>query len=499
MSATSIASPPITRITRAALLGLPGLWDITIKAGTVVGIDPTQLPTLIRATRPFRPENSVENAKLCGPGDGVVSVDAEGCVVLPGLHDHHIHLFALAAAQQSIDCSPAATPDAASLANALHNAGVRADGTVRGFGYFQSTAGELTRDILDAFRSDVPIRIQHRSGVAWFYNSAALQRVGMADHVDGRLFRADVELAMRLETKDPHADPATMDLGPTSAMLAAYGVTHLTDATPFDSDAGLASLVSQHNSGQVVQHLGVMGSPAANLATNLATATRSTLRPAAKIMLDENRSPSFDSLCAQIILARSKSLAVAIHLTDRSTTWLALAALAELGSVAGDRVEHGSVLDTHAISQCAALGLTVVTNPSLASERAVDHAANTEPDDREHLWRCGSLIDAGVAVFGGTDAPYGSANPWASIRAAVDRTISTHINTSAANGSAALRIGSDRDLTPTEAIGLFTHTTDVRLAMRADLAITSTTEAELFRTLSPEVRMTLVGGRMVTP
>ena len=33
-------------------------------------------------------------------------LDADGAALLPGLHDHHIHLFSLAAALESVRCGP---------------------------------------------------------------------------------------------------------------------------------------------------------------------------------------------------------------------------------------------------------------------------------------------------------------------------------------------------------------------------------------------------------
>src|SRR3546814_4228977 len=47
------------------------------------------------------------------------SIDARGGALLPGLHDHHIHLFALAAALESIACGPPAIANAAALAETL--------------------------------------------------------------------------------------------------------------------------------------------------------------------------------------------------------------------------------------------------------------------------------------------------------------------------------------------------------------------------------------------
>jgi predicted amidohydrolase YtcJ len=446
----------VRQVFRAALLDRPGLWDIDIEAGTIESLHPS----------------------ISGPmpdGKKEFAIDAEGAVVLPGLHDHHLHLFALAAAQRSVDCSPQRCIDAVGFHAAIRAARPGTDGSIRGVGYYESVAGDLDRTTLDAIRNDVPIRIQHRSGVAWFHNSRSLAALGLADHPDGRLFRHQQDTASPAGDRD--------GLRHVSQSLAARGVTSVTDATPFATDEELASLLAEQSNGTVLQHLNVMGSPA------VAT-PNSAPRVAAKIVLDEARVPSFETLCTQIMSARRQRLPVAIHLTDRSTTWLALAAWSELGAVAGDRIEHGAVLDDQAMARCSELGLIVVTNPALAFERAADHAEATEADDRQHLWRCGSLIDAGITVRAGTDAPYASADPWASIKAAAGYPVGPE------DGNWRTRV--DRTLTPREAVGLFTDRS-IQVGERADIVVTSRTAAELLAHLDPGDCSTIIGGHTVTP
>ena len=41
---------------------------------------------------------------------GETRLDAGGGALLPGLHDHHLHLFALAAAEASLRCGPPRRP-----------------------------------------------------------------------------------------------------------------------------------------------------------------------------------------------------------------------------------------------------------------------------------------------------------------------------------------------------------------------------------------------------
>src|SRR3954452_8034578 len=68
--------------------------------------------------------------------DDETVLSAHGGALIPGLHDHHLHLFALAAGLDSVDCSPVKTTDAPSFAVALRHASAR--GPVRAVGYFET-------------------------------------------------------------------------------------------------------------------------------------------------------------------------------------------------------------------------------------------------------------------------------------------------------------------------------------------------------------------------
>src|SRR4051812_48332886 len=81
------------------------------------------------------------------PGDDE-AIDCAGAALIPGLHDHHIHLFALAARAASVPCGPPDVTDADGLRAALTGAR-HVDGWVRGVGYHASVAGDLDRRLLD--------------------------------------------------------------------------------------------------------------------------------------------------------------------------------------------------------------------------------------------------------------------------------------------------------------------------------------------------------------
>jgi predicted amidohydrolase YtcJ len=111
------------------------------------------------------------------PGEEVVA--ARGGAAIPGLHDHHLHLRALAAAGSSVAAGPPAVHTRAELAAVLSRAG-RATGPggwIRAVGYHESVAGDLDRWTLDRLGPAGPVRIQHRSGALWVLNSAALAAV----------------------------------------------------------------------------------------------------------------------------------------------------------------------------------------------------------------------------------------------------------------------------------------------------------------------------------
>ena len=90
------------------------------------------------------------------PGEDVL--DAAGGTVLPGLHDHHVHLFSAAAAATSLRVGPPQVRDRDGLAAALASAEAGDDGWIRAVGYHDSVAGPLDRDMLDAVAPGVPLR-----------------------------------------------------------------------------------------------------------------------------------------------------------------------------------------------------------------------------------------------------------------------------------------------------------------------------------------------------
>lgn len=364
-----------------------GRMDVTVGDGLIAAIEPA------------------------GTGPGDPEIDARGGALLAGLHDHHSHLLATAAALTSVMCGPPAVRDAEAMARALRGARPR-NGWVRGVGYHESVAGDLDAAALDRLGPDVPTRVQHRSGALWMVNSAGVRALRLADATvtgierdgagrpTGRLWRADDWLRERLGTVD------APDLAALSARFAARGVTGATDATAALAPGAVRTIMS---SGWA-QRLVSLGSE--HEVRDVALGPR-------KIVVADHDLPSFDALTDQVRAARPR--AVAVHCVTRSALVLTLAVLDAAGARPGDRIEHAAVCPPELAAWIARLGLTVVTQPALVAQRGDDYLDQVDPEDRPYLWPFASLLEAGVRVGCGSDAPYGDIDPWAAIAAAADR------------------------------------------------------------------------------
>lgn len=310
--------------------------------------------------------------------------DAHGCTVIPGLHDHHVHLYAAAAALDSVPVGPAEVTTAEGLRRVLQAAAVGPDGWVRAVGYHDAVAGPLDRVALDELRNDAPVRVQHRSGSVWFLNSAGLAVLGRGDHPDGVLRSDDPALSALIGRRD-------ISLTAVSRMLTGYGVTGVTDATP---DGG------GDVDGEVVQHV-------------------TWLAPGKKILHDD--ALDLDGLASWITVTHRDGSPVALHCVTSRQLVVAVAALQAAGTAAGDRIEHAAVVPSDMMGRLAGLGVTVVTQPNFIAERGDQYLADVDPHDLDGLWRLGSLLRSGVRTAISTDMPFGGADPWACMRAAVTR------------------------------------------------------------------------------
>ncbi len=335
----------------------------------------------------------------CPPG--WTALEARGGAVLPGLHDHHVHLLALAAARRSVRFD--------SLEGLAAQCRHAPDGWIRAVGYHETLHGELDRWALDRVVPDRPVRVQHQTGRLWVLNGPALRALDMDDHPSGRLFGADCTLRARL----PH-EP--LDLAAIGAELASYGVTGLTDATPVTGEQELAPLRAAVLAGDLPQRVVAMTAAGVEARSDAALEVGPV-----KIVIADDEVPDLTDVAGSITWAHRHGRAAAIHCVTREALVLALVAFEEAGAGAGDRIEHGSVVPAELMPRLAEMHLTVVTQPSFVRERGDRYAADVIPEDQPCLYPAARLLDAGVALAGSTDAPFGDPDPWPAIGTAVDR------------------------------------------------------------------------------
>ena len=391
------------------------------------------------------------------PAAGEEEINAAGCALLPGLHDHHVHLRALAAARASVQVGPGQVRSAAELSARLREADAAAPpgAWLRCVGYHESVAGPLDRWALDRLlagpgldpgrgpglpgRGARPVRVQHRTGALWVVNSAAVAALGLDDgggvagierdadgRATGRLWRLDRWLADRVPARTAEAAGG---LASVSARAASLGVTGFTDATPGATGVDVAGLAAACADGTIAQRLhcmaaaddsgaSVSGASVSGASVSGAVRGRFSIGPV-KIMLDDDTLPSLDSLADTVRSAHAAGQAVAVHCVTRVQLVLTLAALDVAGRLPGDRIEHGAVIPAELVP--ALRGLTVVSQPHFVVERGEQYGRDVAPEDLPDLWRLRSLIDAGVSVAAGSDAPFGGADPWQIMRAATRR------------------------------------------------------------------------------
>ncbi|MCM3923690.1 amidohydrolase family protein, partial [Frankia sp. AiPs1] len=176
---------------RALLVRRAELTDLTGPAGLTGLAGLTGPRGATRATGAVPPAR-VADVRLLGgrivevsaeplrPRAGEHVLDAAGGALLPGLHDHHVHLLSLAASASSVRVGPPEIVDEAGLRAALRAApGTGPARWVRAVGYHPSVAGDLDRRALDALVPDRPVRVQHRGGALWVFNSPALRLAGI--------------------------------------------------------------------------------------------------------------------------------------------------------------------------------------------------------------------------------------------------------------------------------------------------------------------------------
>ena len=421
--------------------------------------------------------------RLAGrPGEEIL--DQRGAALLPGLNDHHIHLMAYAAALDSVACGPPQVRTEEELIGALTDAVPNSHGWIRGIGYHESVAGDIDRFWLDAVCPDVPVRVQHRTGRLWMVNSAGLDRLAGAcangalprgEH--GRFFDEDDALRRLWGV-------ATPPVAAASRRLASFGVTGLTDLTPDNDTAAAARFERLRSSDRLLQQIRVGGKPG----------MRHALSGPTKVHLHDSSLPDYDGLCSLIENSHAGNRVVAMHCVTETELVFALAAFRDAGAKPGDRIEHASVTPPLLLDQIHELGLLVVTQPHFVAERGDAYLRELPEEEHAWLYRCRQFVNRGVPLAGGSDAPFGHADPWRAMRAAVER-----------QTSSGRLLGAGEALSAEQALSLYLGSLDepererrIAVGAAADLCLLDRTWRQARKLLSSGcVRATVQAGRFI--
>jgi len=370
-------------------------------------------------------------------------LSAAGGLLLPGLHDHHIHFRAFARSLDSTACGPPAVKSQAELAALLRELDVdAANDWIRGVGYHESVAGDIDRAWLDRFVTRHPIRIQHRSGRLWVMNSRAVEILAsravarnqvLEGLADGRFFDQDVVLGHLIGHQEGNLHRA-------SRQLAALGITGFTDMTPANNTQSMADFAAWQTSGHLLQQVRVAGG-----ASLSAAAQSGGVRIGeTKFHLHDHALPAFDDYKEQIRRSHQAGRTVAVHCVTELALVFTLSALRETGVMPGDRIEHASLTPPALLPELHDLGLLVVTQPDFIAQRGDQYRIDVPATEHDWLYRCASFVNHAIELAAGSDAPFGSPDPWAAMHAAVSRrTVSGEI------------LGASEALTPEAALDLF--------------------------------------------
>lgn len=437
-------------------------------------------------------------------GAGEPTLDAAGGAVIPGLHDHHLHLRAAVAARESVDVSGAADSSGFDQMIRTTAENLSPGCWLRAVGWDEDEAGPLDRRRLDVLTGPVPARVQHRSGAMWVLNTAALRAVG-AEHWDlpgleraadgqlsGRLLRMDAWLRERLPLGAP--DQFAAGLATQAAWCARRGITGFTDATPGRDQADADEFSQLSMAGAFPQRLVLMAPPG----LREPAASRVTLGPL-KIILDDSSLPAPDGLAALIEDTRRRACGIAVHCVTADQLVIAVAAFEQCrlvrdGTQPSDRIEHAGVVPPGYAERLARLDLAVVTQPGFVAQRGDAYLRQVPAAEREWLYPCASLAVVGVTVVASTDAPFGPADPWQCIAAAVSR----RTRAGAVVGESE-RIGAVRALRMFQAEASdVRRTRTVQIGQPSDVCVLhQPLDRALLKPDAETVRTTIVGGQPV--
>ncbi|MBI2965660.1 MAG: amidohydrolase family protein, partial [Chloroflexi bacterium] len=376
-------------------------------------------------------------------------IDCEGGALIPGFVDAHCHPLALGRALTAADCTPVAARTIPQLQRQLAGwAAANADARyVSGFGYDELLIMERRhpdRHDLDAAVAERPVILTHGSGHALVLNTAALRLVGITGSTDepvggfidreaetgspsGLLFEMGSFVSNRLG-RPSEAEVRRQASAASDAFIHA-GVTSVVDAGPSSDPSMFQLWAGLRKDGVFRPGMTMMRAPGLSIPAAEAAELAAWVRHGpVKVILTRGANdfmPGLAELSAVVANALAEGPGVAVHAVEAEAILLVCRAFEEakkLSSVrtalmparmrlmpARMRIEHAAEATPEVCAAIRRCGASVVTQPGLVYGRGDRYlaAARTGGCPVDHLYPLRRLLDEGIPVRIGSDAPYG--------------------------------------------------------------------------------------------
>jgi predicted amidohydrolase YtcJ len=490
---------------------------------------------------------------LIGPQTDVIELGS--AVAYPGLIDAHVHIAGIGSAMRSVDLTGAESYEQL-VARVKARANVtRRGATLLGRGWHQSkwlqapegsVDGFPTHHALSAAVPDHPVLLEHANGHSVLLNKKAMDQLGISSssispeggvivfrdgQPTGLLHETAIDLTQPLQRYDIDTAIELVDLA--QQHLLSQGITTAHDAGALQVDIQAQKTMAER--GDLLLRLYTM------VAASDTLALREWLRSGPQINIGDHRlsirslkiqadgalgsrtawlhAPYTDApdtsgvltydlttLSTLIEQTRADNWQINVHaIGDRANSEV-LNVFAPFTQRLIDhrfRIEHAQHLAPEDASRFADLGVIASMQPiHLSSDRpwAIDRLGRQRIEEGAYIWQ--ELLDKGVVVASGTDAPVEPVNPIANFYAAVTR--------KTLSGLPAEGFEPGQRLTRREALFAMTMAAayaafeeiekgSIEVGKLADLTVLSHDILEIpeDQILDTEVVMTLIGGKVV--
>jgi predicted amidohydrolase YtcJ len=387
------------------------------------------------------------------------TIDCQGKTVLPGFIDAHCHLHALAESHVTLNLEPHHNvPSISNIQTKIKDLSQKlpSGAWIRGRGYNEFYLAEKrhpNRWDLDQVTSTHPIKLTHRTGHAHVLNSLALKMVGISsetpDPPDGLIDR-DVNtgeptgllyrMGDYLSKRIPPLENDQLDHGMKKANdeLLSIGITSVQDASSHNGIEQWKMLHRWKEKGllkpRVVMMLGTESFLPYRKEDFETQLDKNQLRLCGvKIILDETTGhlhPAQAELNEMVLRIHQAGFQASLHAVQENTVEAACSAIeyALKKSPRSDhrhRIEHCSVCPLALAKRLAAVGITVVTQPSFIYYSGDRYLQTVPAVELKHLYPIGTLLENGVKAAASSDCPIAPANPLIGIYAASSRMTET--------------------------------------------------------------------------